>query len=287
MLVSPMSTLTYVGTFTGAYGTTTCQATVTVSGTATGSATTTGAGATPLFNNSGTTTTPVVTPISAPTTVSTTPTPTTPVTTTASVMPATYPTVGTTPAPMVLDVDSSGSVLLRASVKSIAANSIVVDGWGGTWIIRTNAATQVISNASNAAGDVSAISVGDFVGVSGTMARDQIYTVDATLVRDWTTNPLTASTPSTSMTTSTSTTSTSAAVPLYTGTASAIGADSFTLTSLDGTEYTVMTDNNTVFLNTARETIAFSDITSGDSIRINGSLSGSTITATVVRDISR
>ena len=179
---------------------------------------------------------------------------------------------------------------MRASVKSVGTNSIVVDGWGGTWIIRTNAATQVISNASNAIGDVSAIAVGDFIGVSGSMARDQVYTVDATLVRDWTTNPLAAaSTPSTTTTTTTSTftTTTSATVPLYTGTASAIGADSFTLTSLDGTEYTVMTDSSTVFLNTARATIAFSDIESGDSIRVNGSLSDSTITATVVRDISR
>ncbi len=286
MTVSPTNTLTYMGTFTGAYGTTTCQATVTVSsGTTTGSATTTGAGATPLFDTGTTTATTPTNP--APITAPTVPTPTT-VMPTVSVMPASYPAAGTTPAPMVMDVDSSGTVLMRASVKSIDTNSIVVDGWGGTWIIRTNAATQVISNAPNATGDVSAISVGDFVGVSGSMARDQIYTVDATLVRDWTTSPLTVvSTPSTTTTTTSTSTTSSATVPLYTGTASAIGADSFTLTSLDGTEYTVMTDSNTVFLNTARATIAFSDIESGDSIRINGSLSGSTITAGVVRDISR
>jgi hypothetical protein len=60
--------------------------------------------------------------------------------------------------------------------------------------VRADGLTSVIPSAqSGIPGDLSAISIGDFVGVDGAVAQDQAFTVDATLVRDWTTNPFTGS----------------------------------------------------------------------------------------------
>ena len=74
---------------------------------------------------------------------------------------------------------------------------------------------------------------------------------------------------------------------LYTGVASGIGTDSFTLTADDGTSYTVTTSATTQIRDQAGNTIPFSSIQSGDSIRLDGMLcSTGSIAATVVRDTS-
>ncbi len=100
-----------------------------------------------------------------------------------------YPLEGTTPAPMVIDVGSDGIALIRGRAVTVSPNSVMILAWGGLWTVRTNALSQVYSLATNSFGNMTGISVGDFVGALGRVANDQILTIDATLVRDWTTTP--------------------------------------------------------------------------------------------------
>jgi hypothetical protein len=180
--------------------------------------------------------------------------------------------------PVEIDIDSNGSTLIRGTVQSVGTNSVVINSWIGPWTIQTSSATTMIPvGTSN--GDTSNIAVGDFVGALGTVNQNQSLTVVATVVHDWTkTNPGI----------STATTSTlPTGQNLYTGTVSSIGQNTFVLSGSDGNSYTVNVDSNTAIWNTARSVVSFGSINSGDSIRIDGTLSGSTITASVVRDTSQ
>lgn len=97
------------------------------------------------------------------------------------------------PAPMVVDVRSDGSALVRGMVTGVDTNAITLTSWGGTWTIRTDA-SQIISGPPDGSSVISAISPGDFVGAAGTMATDQTLALNATLVRNWTTSPFTGDT---------------------------------------------------------------------------------------------
>ncbi len=195
LTVTPTSTSqTYIGTVTGTGGSAQCQVTLNSGSTPNGTtATSTTATTTP---SSGTATSTPGTGTSTPQTGSGQ-VPGSTATSTGSggqnptpPLTITYPAPGTTPAPMVLDVSSDGRVLVRGTVLMASANLITVRSWGGIWIVRTTPQSVVIPQI--VPGDMSALRVGDFVGIDGYMSG-QIYTIDATLVRDWTTHPYTAS----------------------------------------------------------------------------------------------
>lgn len=75
--------------------------------------------------------------------------------------------------------------------------------------------------------------------------------------------------------------------PLYTGTIDSIRGDSFTILTEDGARYTVLVSDQTTLWNNARENIEFGVFQTGDTVRLNGTLEGDIITATVVRDTAR
>lgn len=99
------------------------------------------------------------------------------------------PDPDSTPAPMVVDIADDGTVLIRGVVESAGTDSITIMTWGGGWTVRTTSVSTVFSSGNNSGGNMSAISVGDFVGVMGRVNVNEGFTVDADIVRDWTTNP--------------------------------------------------------------------------------------------------
>lgn len=107
--------------------------------------------------------------------------------------PTTTPQTDTanTPAPVIVDIRSDGTALVRGSVTQAGADSITIESWGGSWTIRMNDDGAVIPPGNGGQNDASAIQVGHFVGVEGMVARDGQLTIDASFVRDWTTNPYT------------------------------------------------------------------------------------------------
>lgn len=101
----------------------------------------------------------------------------------------------TLPAPSVVEIDATGNVLIRGVVESVDTHTLTITSWGGTWTILTGGNTSIIPQpTSGTAGDISQVSVGDFVGIEGVMATDQSVTAYAALIRNWTTNPYGGST---------------------------------------------------------------------------------------------
>lgn len=212
---------------------------------------------------------------------------------------------GTAPAPMVAQVDENGNALVRGVVQSVNTNWITIASWGGTWNVRTTGNSTVTPVGTNGGGDVSGITPGDFVGVEGTVASDQVWTVNASVVRDWTKAPATTALSTTDTSTSGSLTGsgTSVATPpdnsstasttglpsgdtLYTGTASNVTSSSFTLTDQSGNAYTVNTNPDATIWDSSSNTIPLTNIQNGDTIRVDASQNGNTLTADVVRDTS-
>jgi hypothetical protein len=218
------------------------------------------------------------------------------------------------PAPMVANVDESGTALIRGVVQGVSGNTMQLATWGGTWNVRTTLSSTVTPAGTNGTWDTSQIMPGDFVGVEGVVAPDQQWTVNASIVRDWTkmpgtiaptaqpttttggyTSPGTTSTDTTGSTTdmtgtTTSTPGTAAGLPagdtLYTGTASNLSGSTFTLTDQGGNTYTVSVNPDATVWDSNRNTIPLTNIQNGDTIRLDGVLSGTGITADVVRDTS-
>ena len=85
------------------------------------------------------------------------------------------------PKPMIVQINSNGTVLLRGTVNSVSINSLTVKGWGGSWIVNTSSSTQFMPGSN-----ISQFKVGDFVGVQGTVNQNASWMIDATLIRDWT-----------------------------------------------------------------------------------------------------
>lgn len=74
---------------------------------------------------------------------------------------------------------------------------------------------------------------------------------------------------------------------VFEGKVSNVGATSFTLTKGSGTAYTVNVASTTKLINKNSQTVSgLSLVQANDKVRVTGSLSGTVITALVVRDTS-
>lgn len=243
-------------------------------------------------NTSATSTTNTTTPtLTAPTNANTNAGTTTGGTTTGSATQTIAPTIAPSaplPKPMILQIGSQGDALLRGMVVSTTGDMLVVQSWGGSWTVRVGSAVPVVPSSAGA-GDLSQIHAGDYVGIVGAVAPSIPLMIDASYVRNWT--QTVSVTPTSGGATTASTSTSASAVPagttLYTGTVTDTGPNTLTMTGADGTSYTVAIGPNTTVWDTTRTDMPLSSIQQGDSIRINGTLSGTTITATVVRDTSR
>lgn len=94
------------------------------------------------------------------------------------------------PAPVLVEVNSSGDALVRGTVRSIDGTTLALDSWGGTWSVRTDGA-RVVSGGVTGAAELSSVSVGDYVGVEGAVVAEEGMTIAATFVRNWSTDPYT------------------------------------------------------------------------------------------------
>lgn len=197
---------------------------------------------------------------------------------TASSMPPTPPTHAMT---MVLQVGPAGRVLLRGTIDTISSGSLTVKSWGGDWTVNVGAGAQVLPAA--AGNDLAQFKTGDYVGVQGTVSQSASWTIDATLVRDWTYRQMVNQEQHQNQ---------QAARQLmqgetprnYQGSASGVSGSSFTLTVGNGTAYTVNAAANAQIVNRNWLTIALSAIQNGDTVRVWGTNSSGTITAQIVRD---
>ncbi|MDE1970257.1 MAG: hypothetical protein KGI50_01640 [Patescibacteria group bacterium] len=184
--------------------------------------------------------------------------------------------------PMVLQVGSAGKTLLRGTIDSVGTGTLTVKSWGGSWTINVGTGTHILPNAVG--NDLTQFKAGDFVGVQGVMSQSGNWTIDATLVRDWTYRQTVRQ--EQKQNTQTEHKIISSNRPRnYVGVASNVNGSTFTLT-VSGTADTVNIASGAEVLNRNRIAIQASNIQNGDSVRVWGVNTSGTITAQIVRDMS-
>jgi hypothetical protein len=182
----------------------------------------------------------------------------------------------------ILEVGAAGKVLMRGTIASISSTTLTVTSWGGTWTVDLASGASILPATAN--GNLSQFSVGDFVGVQGTVASSPSWTINATLVRDWTYRAAVVQQQQQNI---------QAAQQMrqggprdYVGTASAVSASGLTLTASNGTSYTVTVPSGAEIVNTKWMTIPLASVNSGDNVRVYGVNASGTITARIVRDVT-
>ena len=182
----------------------------------------------------------------------------------------------------VLNVSHSGNVLLRGTIASISSGIITVNGWGGVWTINVPSTASIYPAGTT--NYTAQFQVGDFVGVQGTISTSANWTVNATLVRDWTYRAVVTAQVKANV---------QAARGIraegprdYIGTASNVTASSLTLTASKGTVYTVDASANAEIVNRKWVTLPFASINSGDNVRVYGVNTSGTVVAEIVRDVT-
>lgn len=183
---------------------------------------------------------------------------------------------------MVLQIGPAGRVLLRGNVDSVSATSITVKSWGGDWTVNVPTTAEVMPR------DVALTDFkqGDFVGVQGTVNQSSGWTIDASLVRDWTARQ--ALNQEISSNVQAAHQEMAARPRIVQGTLSNLDAtaQTFTLTTANGMAYSVALASNAKLLARNWATLDFSSVNDGDTVRIYGTVSSSTISALIFRDVS-
>lgn len=200
-----------------------------------------------------------------------------------SVGQSTTTTVASKPQPMVLEINPRGKVLLRGTVEAVSANSLTVTGWGGSWTINVPVSAKIVPNGMA----LSSFQQGDFVGVEGTVSQDASFTVDATLVRDWTARKAVHQEIRQNIQ-SVRAVQRSETPRITEGTISALdtSAETFTLTAKSGTSYSVSLTSSAKILQKNWVTLDLSKVQDGDMVRVWGPVASSTVAASVLRDLS-
>ena len=184
--------------------------------------------------------------------------------------------------PMVLHVNKDGGVLLRGTVSSVAAGSVTIKSWGGNWTVNVPTTASVFPAGSM----ISSFKTGDFVGVQGTIDATANWTVDASLIRDWTERQALNQEAKTNVQ---AVHAIMAGRPRITqGTISGLDAtaQTFTLTNSAGTAYSVSLSSGAQLLSKNWMTLDFSKVSNGDMVRVYGTVASSSISASIFRDIS-
>lgn len=183
---------------------------------------------------------------------------------------------------MLLQVGPAGKALLRGTIASVSSGSITVKSWGGDWTVNVSSSAHLLPQGA----DLSSFQVGDFVGVQGSVNQDASWTIDATLIRDWTARQA-LNQEIKSNVQAVHETMTSGPRTIQ-GTLSNLDAtaQTFTLTNSTGTEYSVSLASGAKILARNWATLDFSKVSSGDTVRVYGTVANSTISASIFRDIS-
>ena len=181
---------------------------------------------------------------------------------------------------MVLQVSPAGKVLLRGTIDSVSTTSITVKSWGGDWTVNVPASAEMMPKDAT----LSSFKQGDFIGVQGIVNTSANWTVDATLVRDWTARQalneqIQANVQSVHQ-------MMSDAPRTIQGSLSNLSGQSFTLTTSKGTVYSVSLGSGVKLLAQNWTTLDFGKVQNNDTVRVYGTVSSSTISASIFRDVS-
>ena len=184
------------------------------------------------------------------------------------------------PKPMVVQIGPNGNALLRGNIKTVGTDFLTVTSWGGDWMVNVSSSDARIIIIPKV--DIAQFKAGDFVGVQGSVNKNASFTIDATIVRNWTERKemQAAKQEIKQMIKAQNTRN-------WQGTASNVNVSARSLTlTINGTAYTVNIAVDAKIVNKKYLTIPLSDIKDGHTVRVWGPSSDTTITASLVRDVS-
>lgn len=196
----------------------------------------------------------------------------------------TTPTTATVPhaQQMMLQISPSGRTLLRGTVESVSSGAVTVKSWGGAWTVNVPTTAEVLPRGVA----LTDFKAGDFVGVQGTADEHGSWTVNATLVRDWTARQalhqeIKANAQEVHK-------AKAAGERTIQGTISVLdpAGKTFTLTTSGGASYSVSLASAATLIAKNGTTLDFGKVSNGDTVRVYGTVSSTTIAASIFRDVS-
>ena len=186
---------------------------------------------------------------------------------------------------VVVSINKDGKTLIRGTIDAIASGAITVKSWGGDWTVDVGSATQILPVETG--NDIAGFQVGDYVGAQGTINQNANWTMDATLVRDWT-YKATVSAEQKQNRQSASQTIKANTPKNYVGMASdvsIVGDGSFTLAVPGATStFAVNVASGAEIVNRNWLAIPIESVANGDNVRVWGIDTNGTIVAQIVRD---
>ena len=189
---------------------------------------------------------------------------------------------------MILQVNHNGKALMRGTIESVGTSSIMVKTWGGVWTVNIGSSAKLFPGT-----DMSQFKAGDFVGVQGQVSETAALTIDAAIVRNWTVkkaeveNKVIERKERHNNAQEIRDVIKNESPKNWQGIASNVNVDAKSLTlTVAGTAYTVNLVTDAKIVSQSFLTINFADVKNGDTVRVWGPISGTTISAYVVRDIS-
>ena len=182
---------------------------------------------------------------------------------------------------MVVQIGPAGNALIRGTVTNVGTDSLTVKSWGGDWTVKIDSNTKFLPRGLT----LDQIKAGDLVGLNGKVNSEENLTVHATLIRDWAERKLIREEIKQNI---------KEVKEIKKGTTPRTHI--LTVGSIDQTNNTITATINgqtiTVKINNAKlidrnwKTITLDKIQPNDTIRVYGILSGNTLGASVIRDIS-
>lgn len=195
---------------------------------------------------------------------------------------STTPVVASGARKNVVEIGPAGRALLRGTLKSKATSTIVVTSWGGDWTVRLSSDTKIQPKVTDTS--LASFEVGDFVGVNGVVATGQAWTIDASLIRNWT-ERREAQMNHKEIEKQKKEDRKDGIGRNFDGSVTAVASSTISMNV--GTEpHTVNYGSGTLFVNRNFAKITSNDVRTGDKLVVWGTRASSTITATIVRDLS-
>ncbi len=180
------------------------------------------------------------------------------------------------PNKMVLEIGPAGKVLMRGTVSAVTTNSLTVKSWGGDWVVNVSSSTALMPLK-----DMAQFVVGDFVGVQGTVSTSAAWTIDATLVRNWTVRQTINDNKQ-----EVKQLIRSVAAKNWEGVVGDVNADGSFKLKIGTASYDVKMQTGAKIVDKNYFTLDLSKIKTGDTVRVYGPAVDTVITASVVRNTS-
>jgi hypothetical protein len=191
-------------------------------------------------------------------------------------------------APIVVQIGPAGNALIRGTVTNVGSDSLTVKSWGGNWTVKIDSNTKFLPKGLT----LDRIKVGDFIGLQGKVNSEETLTVHATLIRDWTERKITVEERRQNIEERRQNKEEVKQIIKETPKIRVLMVETIdqtnnTLTAkLNGQTITVKLAEGVKLIDRNWRTITSSQVEPNDTIRVYGVLSGSTLEASVIRDIS-